>query len=195
VTAWCCEFAPDTGCAGFLRLDLRADENIAWFWTYLVDVPDVDGIVAVRDHEVPLPRQGLEIRAEGLWAELWCETPNEHWTFGLEAFGIRLDDADDALRPGGEIGERVAVGLDLEWETGEAGGIVHGDVLVGRARVAIDGWGRFVEDHGLRDDVVAGEPVARVLIPLGDDAVCERTLVRTPDGARRWSQVIRVGCS
>lgn len=190
MTAWCCEFAPDTGCAGFLRLDLRADEGIAWFWTYLVDVPGVEGIVAVRDHEVPLPRQGLEIRAEGLWAELWCETPHEHWTFGLEAFGIRLDHADDALRPGGEIGERVPVGLDLEWE---AGNVVHGDVLVGRARVAIDGWGRFVEDHGLDDDVVAGDPVARVLIPLEDGAVCERTLVQTPAGGRRWSQLIRVG--
>ncbi len=190
MTAWCCEFAPDTGCAGFLRLDLRAEEGIAWYWTYLVDVPGVDGIVAVRDHEVPLPRQALEVRAEGLWAELWCETPAEHWTFGLEAFGITLDDAEDALRPGGEIGDRVAVGLDLEWEVGN---VVHGDVLVGRERMAIDGWGRFMEDHGLRDDIVAGDPVARVLVPLGGGAVCERTLVRNAAGARRWSQLIRVG--
>jgi hypothetical protein len=190
VTAWLCEFAPHSGCAGFLRLDVRAEEGVAWFWTYLVDVQGVDGIVAVRDHEVPPPRQGLEIRAEGLWAEFWCETPGEHWTFGLEAFGIRLDHADDALRPGGEIGERIAVGVDLEWEVGD---VVHGDVLVGRARVAIDGWGRFIENHELVDDVVAGESLERVLVPLGDTSVCERTLVGTPTGERRWSQVIRVG--
>jgi hypothetical protein len=190
VTAWLCEFAPAAGCAGFLRLDVRTEEQVAWFWTYLVDVPDVDGIVAVRDHEVLPPRQGLEIRAEGLWSEFWCETPGEHWTFGLEAFGIRLDTADDALRAGGEIGERIAVGLDLEWETGD---VVHGDVLVGRARIAVDGWGRFVEHHELIDDVVTGEPLARVLVPLGDGAVCDRTLVRTATGGRRWSQLIRVG--
>jgi hypothetical protein len=190
VTAWLCEFAPDSGCAGFLRLDVRAEEQVAWFWTYLVDVPDVDGIVAVRDHEVAPPRQGLEIRAEGLWSEFWCESPGEHWTFGLEAFGIRLDAADDALRAGGEIGDRIAVGLDLEWEVEN---VVHGDVLVGRARIAVDGWGRFVEHHELIDDVVTGEPLRQVLVPLGDGTVCDRTLVRIASGSRRWSQLIRVG--
>jgi hypothetical protein len=191
VTAWLCEFASHAGCAGFIRLDVREAEGIAWYWTYLVAVPGVDGIVAVRDHDVPPPRQGLEVRAEGLWAELWCEAPGEHWTFGLEAFGIVLDDADDALRAGGEIGERVAVGLDLEWEAGD---VVHGDVLVGRKRLAVDGWGRFVEQHELRDDIVAGDPVARVLVPLGGDAMCTRTLVRTGAGELRWSQsVARAG--
>jgi hypothetical protein len=183
MTAWLCEFAMPDGIAGFLRLDVRTDENVAWYWTYLVGVPDVPGIVAVRDHEVPPPRQGLEIRAEGLWAELFCEAPADHWTFGLEAFGIRLDTADDALRPGGEIGERVAVGLDLEWEAPE---LVHGDVLVGRERWPVDGWGRFVEDHQLVNDVIDGDPIARVVIPL-PSGVCERTLVQTTAGPR-WSQ-------
>ena len=54
--------------------------------------PTLAGPVVVRDHEVPLPRQGLEVRAEGLWCELWCETPLEHWTYGLEAFAVQLDD-------------------------------------------------------------------------------------------------------
>ena len=66
----------------------------------------------MRDHEVLLPRQGLEIRADGLWADLWCEAPREHWTFGLESFGVRLDEPDEALRPGGEIGERPGVGFE-----------------------------------------------------------------------------------
>ena len=181
--AWLCEFAQNDGFAGFLRLDVRAD--VAWYWTYLVGVPGVAGIVAVRDHDVPPPRQGLEIRAEGLSAELWCETPGEHWTFGLEAFGIRLDAPEEALRPGGEIGERVAVGLDTEWEDGD---LFHGDVLVGRERFAIDGWGRFVEGHALAADVVVGETVSTVLIPLDDGLVCERTLVRDVHQALRWSQ-------
>jgi hypothetical protein len=185
IGAWLCEFAQEDGFAGFIRLDVRAD--VAWYWTYLVGVPGVDGIVAVRDHEVTPPRQGLEIRAEGLWAELWCETPGEHWTFGMEAFGIRLDAPKDARRAGGEIGERVAVGLDTEWEI-EA--VFHGDILVGRERFAFDGWGRFVEHHELRDDVVAGEIVATVLVPLDDGTACERTLIRDVHRMLRWSQRI-----
>jgi hypothetical protein len=174
--------------AGFVRLELRAAEQIAWYWTYLVGVPDVGGVVVVRDHEVLLPRQGLEIRADGLWAELTCETPREHWTFGLEAFGIRLDGPGDALRPGGEIGDRMAVGLDIEWEAGVAGapeGVVHGDVLVGRAKHEIDGVGWFYDDGVPDPGWVQGETVSTVLIPA-DGRTIERRLVRTDQGLR-WS--------
>jgi hypothetical protein len=143
VTAVSYQLTWEGECCGLVRLDLRDD--VAWFWTYLIGVPEVEGIVVVRDQEVPLPRSGrLEIRAEGLWAELWCEQPGEHWTFGLEAFGLRLDTVADAWPPGDEIGERMPVGLDLEWEVGD---VVHGDVLVGRVRHAIDARGRFHEGN------------------------------------------------
>lgn len=130
-------------------------------------LPDLPGPVVVRDHEVPLPRQGLEVRAEGLWAELWCETPLEHWTYGLEAFGVRLDDPADALGAGeAEIGERIPIGLDVEWEIAGpsharpsgwpvAGvvqsGIVHGEVLLGRARFELDARGERRHTWGVRD--------------------------------------------
>ncbi len=55
------------------------------------------------------------VRAEGLWAELLCETPGEHWSFGLEAFGVRFDDEAEAATS--DRGERIPVGFDLEWET------------------------------------------------------------------------------
>jgi hypothetical protein len=139
-----------TGCS--VRLALAPHLGVAWWWTHLF-VPGVAGAVVVRDHEVGFPRQGLEIRADGLWAELTCETPFEHWTYGLEAFGVRLDDPAESLR--GEIGERLAVGLDLEWEVdaesgavigaGEAGydqfGRVRGEILLGRARYELDAVG------------------------------------------------------
>jgi hypothetical protein len=183
VTAWHLDFARDDGFAGFVRLELRDVEKVAWYWTYLVGVPGVEGIVVVRDHDVPLPRQGqtsVEIRADGLWAELWCETRGEHWTFGLEAFGVRLDTPEEALRPGGEIGERVPVGLDLEWE---APNVVLGDVLVGRERWTIDARGWFYED-GMLPPPVAGDVQTRVIIP----GVGERALVRTEDGLR-WTSL------
>ena len=185
MNSYLCEFAQGDGFAGFVRLEVA--ELRARYWTYLVNVPDVDGIVVVRDDDVPPPRSGLEIRTDGLWAELWCETPREHWTFGLEAFGLRLDEPEEARRAGGEIGERIAVGLDIEWELGD---VVHGDVLVGRAAHPFDGWGRFVEGHTAADDVVAGEALTRVLVPLDDGSALERTLVRTAAGALRWSQQV-----
>jgi hypothetical protein len=111
----------------------------------------------VRAPEVPLPRQGLEVRADGLWGELTCETALEHWSYGLEAFGVRLDEPADALR--GEVGERLPVGLDVEWEVEleanppherPAGwplhgysqtGSVRGEILLGRSRIELDAVG------------------------------------------------------
>jgi hypothetical protein len=190
VKRWLLDFVANTAdpIAGFVRLELREAERIAWYWTYLVGVPSVDGVIVVRDHEVLLPRQGLEIRADGLWAELTCETPREHWTFGLESFGVRLDEPRDALRPGGEIGDRVAVGLDIEWEVGPDGppaGIVHGDVLVGRERFELDGTGSFYDDETpdpAEPGGLATEAVATVLIPVGAATHVERRLVRSMDG-------------
>src|SRR5262245_4611272 len=119
---------------GAVLLELLDDRAVYWV---ALDFAG-DGFVAIRHDEVALPRgRLLEIRADGLWAEVVCEEVGEHWTFGLEAFGLRLDDraeARTAIR-----GERVPVGFDLEWVQGR----VVGEVLVGRRRVEVDGHGAF----------------------------------------------------
>src|SRR5512134_1720779 len=83
---WGLDFARDDGTAGFLRL-LRVGDR-CWCWAYVVG-PGL-GLVVVRDTDVAPPRRSeiLDVRAEGLWMELVCETPNEHWSFGLEAFAV-----------------------------------------------------------------------------------------------------------
>ncbi len=133
---WSLEFADDQGISGSLRL--KVDGDVASFHAQVV-VPDV-GVIVVRDDAVTPPRHGtvLVIRAEGLWAELLCETPGEHWSFGLEAFGVRFDDEAEAAAS--DRGERIAVGFDLEWETPDR---VVGEVLVGRARHDLDAHGTF----------------------------------------------------
>ena len=94
-----------------------------------------DGFIVVRDLEVPRPRgRAIELRADGLWTEWTCETPDEHWSFGLESFGLRVDD------PAAEIGERVPVGYDLEWEAPDR---VHGDLLLGRATIPVTATGQL----------------------------------------------------
>lgn len=165
--AWGFEWGEADGRGGFVRLALHRERRVAWFWAYLLR-PDA-GPVVVRDHDVTLPRgAALEIRAEALWSELVCETAGEHWSIGLEAFGVALDDADDALH--GEIGTRIALGFDFEWETtgapftsGRGGvvheeqpGVVHGEILLGRDRIALDTVGRFEHTTAPSDSIDTG---------------------------------------
>ena len=86
----------------------------AWYVTALLGVDR--RLVLVVDPKIPIPQlsQYLEFRAEGIWAQHVCETPLEHWTVGLEAFGVTLETAEDAM--GNQWGKRTGVGLDLEWE-------------------------------------------------------------------------------
>jgi len=161
--AWQLDVASVDGLGVAVLLACAPAHGIAWWWTHVI-LPERPGPIVVRDHEVPLPRVGFEVRADGLWGELVCETPFEHWTYGLEAFAVALDDPSDSLR--GEIGERLPVGCDLEWEVDAADaarrehgdgavrgyeqfGVVHGEVLLGRSRVEIDAVGRRVHAWGV----------------------------------------------
>jgi len=132
---WSLEFSDDQGISGAMQLTV--DRSVASFLAR-VALPDV-GVVIVRDDDVAPPRGAqLVVRAEGLWAELLCETPGEHWSFGLEAFGVRFD--DDAEAAASDRGERVAVGFDLEWETPDH---VYGEILLGRRQYEFEGTGHF----------------------------------------------------
>jgi hypothetical protein len=97
-------------------------------------------VVVVDDDDLVAPTGDdlLVVRAEGLWAELLCETRDEHWSFGLEAFAVRFDSEAEAAVS--DRGERVPLGFDLEWETPDR---VVGEILVGRARHELTAVGRF----------------------------------------------------
>ena len=157
--SWSFEFVAAGGrLAGYARLTLRPAERTAWWWTAIVgeDRP----YVLVKEHEIEPPkRPSLEIRAAGLWAEPYCEAPFEHWSVGLEAFAVALDDPLEAYR--GERGDPIPLGLDLGWEAegepqpdGESATayrqpcVVHGAVLVGRERLAVAGTGSWAHAWG-----------------------------------------------
>ena len=88
----------------------------------------------------------MEFRAEAIWAQHVCETPLSHWTIGLEAFGVTLDDPADAM--GNQWGKRTSVGLDLEWESNDDPQrndegftqecVVNGEVLLDEETIGID---------------------------------------------------------
>jgi len=104
-------------------------------------------VVAVVEPEIR--STGLELRAPGLWADHVCEEQDERWSVELEAFGLLVDEGDD-IGPDTR-GERVPVGLDLEWERSgpveqrpagsEMPCAVHGEVLIGPDTVAVEGAG------------------------------------------------------
>ncbi len=109
--------ATDGSVGGYVRLGVRPGDGVAWYWAAFVSgtAGPHPPLVLVRDHDVPLPRgRSLEVRTSGLWADHTCETPFEHWTVGVEAFGVALDDPREAFR--GERGDLCPLGLDLEWE-------------------------------------------------------------------------------
>lgn len=138
---------PDGAGAGSLGLVLAGGR--AWIMADVCGQP----LVAVRDEELEPPSgRELEVRGPGVWAALHCETPWLHWSGGLEAFALALEDPAGAAAPAGVArGDVVPLGFDLEWEAAQdpvwlPGGYgqgceVHGEVLVGTDRQVIDGWG------------------------------------------------------
>jgi len=160
--SWYFDFAsPDAGLGGYVRVGHYPNLGVVWYWACLVGRGRP--LVTVVDHTVAPPRSGsLELRGPGLWADHNIEEPLGRWSLGLEAFGVALDDPADAYR--GLLGDRTALGLDLEWETaGEPyawpAGLdryeipcrVHGEILVGDERLELDGVGQRDHSWGVRD--------------------------------------------
>ncbi|MCC6437168.1 MAG: hypothetical protein IT196_19220 [Acidimicrobiales bacterium] len=116
--------------------------GVAWYATAVFR--QGERVVALAD-EFPLKRT-LELRGNGLWADHNVEDPFVHWSIGLEAFALALDDPDD------DRGERVPLGYDLDVELDpvtrrelgdgyEQPARVHGEVLLGTDAYDLDGFG------------------------------------------------------
>lgn len=159
--SWYLDFwSPEANVGGYVRLGLYPNLGVSWYWACVVR--EGEALVTVIEHEAPLPRApGLELRAPGLWTDLIIQTPLDHMTVGLEAFGVALDDPTEVYRRG--WGDREALGLDLEWETAgtpfryettsryEIACRVHGDILVGADTIHFDGFGQRDHSWGVRD--------------------------------------------
>lgn len=162
-------------------------------------------LVSLVADDLPPPRVGLEIRGPGVWASAECETPLDHWSLGLEAFAVTLDDPWDAL--GAARGDRTPLGADLEWEahsspvvlpsdeqsTGyEVPAHVHGDVLLGPERLVVDAVGTWAHRWGAASATswsrhrAAGGPSRPALVgdrPVGIPDLVGRTVAVAVDGS------------
>ena len=157
--------AEDGSLGGYVRIGRYPNlgpSGVIWYWACVVG-PDRP-LVTVIDHTVAFPSRSasLEVRNDGLWADHNVETPLDHFSLGLEAFGVALDDPADTYH--GLRGERTALGFDLEWETDGIpfrwpAGIdryeipcrVHGEILVGDQRIEFEGPGQRDHSWGERD--------------------------------------------
>jgi hypothetical protein len=202
--SWTLDFAArDGSLGGYVRLALYPNLAVAWYWAALVGTGR--RLVMVRDHELEVPRgRELEIRGQGIWSTVTCETPLEHWSVGLEAFALALDDPFDAF--GRERGDQIALGYDLEWEAtapasafppapGEAaaedqgywqGCRVSGEILVGDEKLDFDGTGCRDHRWGIQDwwvaPLVGGSGVAAdgTAFAVAGDAIPSHAVMLAP---------------
>lgn len=142
-------FAPDASFGGFVTMGLYPRSKRGWFWAVVVG--DDRPLVIVVDDELPLPpAPNLEVRSSGIWTDLIPQVPLEHFTVGLEAFGVGIDDPEEVFKS--LRGDRTPMGFDMEWETDGDGWPLlpsgfelpcraHGEILLGHEEFDFDGLG------------------------------------------------------
>jgi hypothetical protein len=155
--------------------------------------------VVLAESDLGIPPRGWELRGSGLWVDHVLETPYRHWSYGLEAFALAIDDPRELLGAG--LGERIPLGWELEFEcdqepegAGPTGyrqiGEGHGLLLIGRRRLEIEGpacrshrWGRPGPDE---DQIRLGQarPPAQIRSGPGqaDDDPVTPLALPAPDG-------------
>lgn len=79
--------------------------------------------IVIIESDIVAPDRLWELRTSGLWADTICETPYLHWSYGLEAFGLAIDDPVEMLGRG--YGDRVPLGWELEFESDRGQGKQH----------------------------------------------------------------------
>lgn len=140
---WCEDLddGPDAGAlaGGFVELVLFPNQRVGWYRSAYVRPGEP--VLAIVDHEVPLPRVGLELRSHGLWADHTVEEPLAQWTVANEAYALAVDDPDELTGRG--YGTPTPFALDAEWYAG------------GPARRLPEGHG-YTQDGGLEGTIELG---------------------------------------
>ena len=180
---WWFDWSRPSGDAGFVELALLPNQRRAWYRAALI-VPG-QPLLAVVDHDAPVPRVGLELRSTGLWADHTVESPFRQWTVANEAFALAVDDPDELT--GRAYGTPVPLAFDVEWYAAgppvpRSPGGTAGYAQVGE----VDG---LVDRGGGRRDVLAGtgrrlHEWGPLRLPDADDRpMADGAPARVPD---RW---------
>ncbi len=182
-------FVPEQSLAVSFQISARPNWGTASFLAAVLELGALPVVIA--EVEVPLPETSWEVRASGLWADHICETPLDHWSYGLEAFALAVDDPFELL--GRAVGDRVPLGWELEFEASGAAlldgatldqstgayhqvGRSHGLLLSSDGEREIDGLA--VRSHRWG----TGQPLDVV---VGDRPTVEEVVV-LPDSGTSW---------
>lgn len=121
--------------AAIVVAQFAAYRHLATAGFYAVVVgPCTDWLPVVIATEDLRPGPRWEFRTSGLWAEQVHERPTattEHWSYGLEAFAIRIENPRELLGRG--YGDRCALGWELDVFT-PIDDSIDGQALPGSAR-------------------------------------------------------------
>lgn len=201
---WTFDFwLPSGEVGGSTALVLWPNRGRAWYWAALVQIDEP--LLYLADLEVEVPRRGLEIRAEGLWASHICEDAFEQWTVANEAYAVALDDPSEAL--GRAHGRPVPVAFDLEWYASapatplaravgySQSGDVHAVIELASGPIMLEASARRAHWWGTALPWAAGNgtpmplgPWSPVLLEPAGGAAIVLDRVLTPDG---WWEAIR----
>ncbi len=178
----------DGAAAVSLQITIGGDGSAELVAAILEEGRDPIGLV---ERDIVAPAQRWEVRASGLWADHVCETPLLHWSYGLEAFALAVDEVDALVTHG--RGQRVPLGWEIEFEAeGPAAalgrvrrdgvepvpgfrqlGRVHGILLDADGERPFDGVGIRTRWWGdLMPEFVGAEPdnvANRLHLPAGGD--------------------------
>lgn len=97
----------------WVRFALDPRRGTASWWSVVAraDQP----LLLVRDETLALPtRKTMEVRGQGLWADLTCHEPMQRWQVNFEGIAVALDDPREV--GGAELGHHTPVELEFEWE-------------------------------------------------------------------------------
>ncbi len=182
---WCEGIDGDPGAlsGGFVELVLFPNQRSGWYraaW-----VRPGEPLLAIVDHGVPLPRVGLELRADGLWADHTIEAPLAQWTIANEAFALAVEDPDELT--GRAYGVPTPLALDAEWYADRpavalTGGPVAGYTQDGGLEGTVElGGGRRVEVRRAR--AWRSHTWGPLVLPDAADVAPDTVRGRVPD---RW---------
>ncbi len=175
---------------GYVQLTLFPNQGRSWFWAAVVG--ENRHLVTVVEPDAPLPREpGLEIRTSGLWADVIVQTPLDHMTVGLEAFGVQPEHPTEMFGRG--WGDRVPLGFDLEWESQRLMGATgparydvackaHGEILLGDETIDFDGFGHRYHHWGAASPWATGWASAALRMDSGQ-ALFELSPIPRSEGA------------
>lgn len=174
---------PATAGGGFVELVLFPNRRAGWYRSALVRPGEP--LLAIVDHAVPLPRVGLELRSDGLWADHTVEAPLAQWTVANEAYALAVDDPDELSGRG--YGTPTPFALDAEWYASAparpyAGGTGPGYEQDGGLEGTVElGGGRRLEVRGAA--ATRAHTWGPLVLPAPDGATTAPAVARVPD---RW---------